>query len=201
MVQMREMLALLLRPQGVGDDPLPWERKKPAAPPPAEVLPKRAPPAEPAPPPTWGAVGRASLGGAGGVGYLLSRPDGAVGGRTLGFWALHANLALPERPHLELVGRVGGLHGPGRALGADFGVRILRPVGGAPLVVGIGGTVGVFGALASGIVRPAFALEPVISYALGARAQAELVVPLRVAPGEGGSLFWTGAQLALLARY
>lgn len=207
LVQMREMLALLLRPQGVGDDPLPWDQKKPKAAPPPEVLPKDKPkptgPAAPSAPPTaWGAEGRLSLGAAGGVGALLARPDNAVGSKALYFWALHADIALPEKPWLEIVARFGGLHGPGGALGADFGARaFVRGVGTPSLALGAGATVGVFGAFASGIVRPTLALEPTASYALSRNVQAEVIVPLRLAPGEAGALFWTGAQVALLARF
>lgn len=205
LVQMREMLALLLRPQGVGDDPLPWDAKKPAPkPPPPEVLPKKKdePTAPAAPPLSWGEHGRLSLGVSGGVGSLLARPEGATGPKTLYTWTLHANIALPERPWVEIIGRFGGLHGPGDALGADFGARIFaRGVGTPSLALGAGATLGVFGAFGSGILRPALGLEPTASFALHRSLQAELIVPLRVAPGEGGALFWSGAQLALLARF
>jgi len=202
LVQMREMLALMLRPQGVGDDPLPWDAKKPvAAKPPPEVLPK--PKTAPPPPPlVWGEHGRISLGVAGGLGTLAARPDNASGSTTLYFWALHGDIALPERPWLEIIGRFGGLHGPGNALGLDVGARaFLRGVGAPSIALGAGATFGVFGAFGSGIVRGTLGLEPTVSVAFTRSFQGELVVPLRVAPGEGGALFWTGAQLALLARF
>lgn len=47
--QIAEMLALLLRPQGVGDTVPPWDQ--PAAPPPATPPPPTTPPPAPAPPP------------------------------------------------------------------------------------------------------------------------------------------------------
>lgn len=205
LVQMREMLALLLRPQGVGDDPLPWEAKKPAVvKPPDAVLPKKKeePKPEPAPAVVWGSKGTVSFGVAGHFGTLLARPSDASGSRTLYGWSLHANFALPDRPWFEIVARVGGLYGPGNALEGDLGARVLaRSIGSSRLALGAGATFGVFGAFGSGLVRPAFGLEPTASFAITPMVQAELIVPLRLAPGSGGTLVWTGGTLALLARF
>ncbi|APR83923.1 Hypothetical protein A7982_09272 [Minicystis rosea] len=52
--QIQEMLAVLVRPEGIGAGALPWERINPAAPPPAPPAPPppvAPPPAPPAPPP------------------------------------------------------------------------------------------------------------------------------------------------------
>ncbi|MBI2389475.1 MAG: hypothetical protein HYV09_07745 [Deltaproteobacteria bacterium] len=202
LVQMREMLALLLRPQGVGDDPLPWDAKKTTPPPPPEVLPKDKPkPKEPAPPPlVWGEHGKISVGASAGYGSIAARPDNAVGRRTFFTWSVAANFAIPNKRWIELAFRLHGAHGAGSAMMADVGARLIAPPSGR-FAFGIGGALGVFGAFGSGIVRPAFGLDPFVSLAIVRNVQAELAWVNRLSPGEGGAILHTSAHASLLARF
>jgi hypothetical protein len=200
-VQMREMLALMLRPQGVGDDPLPWEKKGPAAPPPKEVLPKEKPkPTAPAAPPLiWGEHGKFSLGAAGGFGVIGVRDDRAVGRRTFGAWTVHANVALPNVRGVELTFRVGLMHGQGGAIIGDVGARYMFPL--SRFAIGAGANIGGFGAFESGIAGVSLGLDPTVSLALMKNVQLELAWKNRYVPTKETSLLFTSAELAILARF
>lgn len=201
LVQMREMLALLLRPQGVGDDPLPWDAKKPPPLPP-EVLPKDKPkPGEPVTAPlVWGEHGKISVGASAGYGRIALRPDNAIGDRGVFTWSVAANFALPKLRWLELTFRLHGAHGAGAAMLADVGARAIAPPSGR-FAFGVGGALGVFGAFGSGIVRPAFGLDPFVSVAIVRNLQAEVAWINRLSPGEGGAILLTSAHASLLARF
>lgn len=200
-VQMREMLALMLRPQGVGDDPLPWNKKTAPTPPPKEVLPKEKPkPEEPAAPPLkWGEHGKFTIGAAGGFGVIAVRDERAVGRRTFGAWALHANVALPNVKGLEVTFRVGMMHGQGGAIIGDFGARYMLPL--SAFAIGAGANIGGFGAFESGIAGVSLGLDPTVSLALAKHVQVELAWKNRYVPTKETSLLFTSGELAILARF
>jgi hypothetical protein len=203
--QVREMLALLLRPQGVGDDPLPWDQKKPA--PSASASASSAPvpstsaaPAPKSPPPRYDEGGAIALGPGGGIADVVARPKEATGKR-LGFtWNATLLVALPSRPWLELLGRVSGVHGPGNALAFDAGARATWASGRFAL----GGelTLGAFGQL-GGAKTAQFALgvSPVVAMAITRRIVLDLrPASFRLATGSG-PVGLLGADLALLFRF
>jgi hypothetical protein len=201
--QIRQMLALMLRPQGVGDDPLPWNSEKKPKPPETKVEPKKPPePKTPAePPPNYGEGGLVAVGGGGGALYLASRPQNASGSRLAGTWSIEAAVALPTVPHLELTARGGGFFIAAGALRAEFGARYLLPFGRLAFGLGVGG--GIL-AQTSGAktVRPLLAVDPLLAFAITKRIELDLsLASFRFAPGDAGALVFVGADLGLLARF
>jgi hypothetical protein len=195
--QMREMLALMLRPQGVGDDPLPWEQAaKAPEEPPKEVLPKEAQPNEPAR--RWGEHGHVSLGAGGGVGRILVRDDRAVGSRTFIGWTLYANFAIPKVRGLEITARFAGIRAHGGALLGDVGARYMIPVG--TFAFGAGLAIGGFGAFNSGVGGVSLGIDPTISWAVAKPLQIELALRNRYVP-IAEPLLLTSAELGLLLRF
>jgi len=200
-VQMREMLALMLRPQGVGDDPLPWNKKTAPKPPPAEVLPKEKPKPPPpvTPPIKWGEHGKFTVGVAGAFGAIAVRDERAIGPRTFGAWAVHANVALPQARGLEITFRIGMMHGQGGAILGDVGGRYMLSL--SSIAIGAGANIGGFGAFQSGIAGVSLGLDPTISLALARAVQLELAWKNRYVPTKDTALLFTSAELALLARF
>jgi hypothetical protein len=198
--QIREMLALMLRPQGVGDDPLPWSKKKDVTPPPPkEVLPKGPPPPPPPPPIKWGEHGKFTVGAAGAFGVVAVRDERAIGPRSFGAWALHANVALPQAKGLEITFRVGMMHGQGGAILGDVGARYMIPL--SRFAIGAGANIGGFGAFQSGIAGVTLGLDPTLSFALMKSVQLELAWKNRYVPTKDTSLLFTSGEVALLARF
>jgi hypothetical protein len=200
-LQMREMLALMLRPQGVGDDPLPWNTKKANKPPPAEVLPKKAvePTAPPSPPIKWGEHGKFTVGAGGGFGAIAVRDDRAIGPRSFGAWTVHANVALPQAKGVELTFRVGMMHGQGGAILGDVGARYMFAL--SSFAIGAGANIGGFGAFQSGIAGVTLGLDPTVSLALHRAVQLELAWKNRYVPTNDTALLFTSAEIAILARF
>lgn len=207
--QLREMLGLLLRPQGIGDDPLPWKSAPPPKPPP-EVLPKKPAPAPaptepPKPPPQYGEGGPLAIGGSGGALFLLARPEDARGGRAFGTWHVGAAFAIPKRRGLEILVRVGGVHGSANGGFAEVGGRWLFPVGG-PVAIGGAAAIGAFGVFSSGEgirqTRASLFASPVVALTLTRRFQIDVDLgALRVVPGEGGALVFAGATAGAMFRF
>lgn len=196
--QVTEMLLLMLRPQGLGDDPLPWAKKKDekhVVPP--EVLPKPKP-APVTPPLLWGENGRISIGAGGGIGTLAVRDERAPKSPRFFAWTLHGNVAIPTVKGLELTVRFGGLHGPGNGLGGDVGARYM--IAASSFAFGLGANVGAFGALGSGIAGVSLGVDPTLSLAIAKPVQIDLAWKNRYVPAEEPLLF-TSAELAILARF
>lgn len=201
--QIREMLALLLRPQGVGDDPIPWLAAKPK-PPAAKVETKTAPPpkAEPAtPPPAYGEGGKVALGASGGLTYLLARPDGSVGSRLFGVWALHGRFTVPV-PRLEVGATFAGVAGRGNALRIE-GVARYRFVEAGRFTVSAEAALGAL-ALLGGEQAARFlvGLSPILSVTVTKAVQLDFDLgALRVAPGGTGTLAFAGVTAGALVRF
>lgn len=196
--QITEMLLLMLRPQGVGDDPLPWSKKKDEKPKPPEVVLPKPKPAPVTPPLVWGEHGKISVGAAGGIGSLAVRDERATKSPRFFGWTLHANYALPTVKGLELTLRFGGTHGPGNGLGGDVGARYM--IAASSFAFGLGANLGGFGALGSGVAGVSLGLDPTLSLALAKPVQLELAWKNRYVPSEAPLLF-TSAELAILARF
>jgi hypothetical protein len=141
--QVQEMLAVLLRPEGIGAGALPWEHGTPAAPaPPPPEAPKPPPAPEPPPVPpvdgkahvsyplstpgdVWPPYSGGNRGFAGvvlGLGIPAARPSGAVGSGASFVFAARGGYAVGDLG-AELFGELGGnLSGP-RALWVAGGLR------------------------------------------------------------------------------
>lgn len=205
--QIREVLALLLRPQGIADDPLPWLGATPVKPPektpePKKPVPTPGAPATPrAPPPEYGRPGALFVGLGGGAYDVVARPDGARGGRVEGAWALEAGFSIPSMQRLELLGRVGGYFGDAGAVRVEAGARYMLPIVGA-FAIGAAANVGVLAATtSSGTVRFTMGASPVFAFTLSRTFQLDVSLPsVRVAPGSSGTLVFVGGELALIAR-
>jgi hypothetical protein len=194
--QITEMLLLMLRPQGVGDDPLPWAKKTEKPKPPPEVLPKPKPKVEEKI--VWGEHGTVSIGASGGIGTLAVRDERATKSPRFFAWTLHGNFAIKQVKGLEVTARFGGTHGPGNGIGGDVGARYMIAAGG--IAFGAGANIGGFGALGSGIAGVSLGLDPTISLALGKSVQLELGWKNRYVTSSPLLLF-TGGDLALLVRF
>lgn len=191
-VQLREMLQVLLRPQGVGTDALPWERVAavPAAgvdpEPSTEIVAQPSNIAAERPPPTalilppWFVAARL------GATVPFARPEGAVGTGV----ALVGGVRLGRRvwKSLEIFGDFGGnIAGP-QAVSLEAGARLpLRLAGGA--ASGRVGTEGFEIALAPVLTAGLF-LSPAAS---AERSGTTFERPAGFAPS-------LGASLAVLAR-
>lgn len=112
-----EMIALLVRPQGVANAELPWQRlgaRRPKAKPVAAPAPVPAPPPPPPPPeapkgprPVYGAGHPIAIGASVGVTTALVRPDQARGPSSAMPIGVVVGYALPDAaPGLELKGNV-----------------------------------------------------------------------------------------------
>lgn len=206
-VQIREMLTLMLRPQGIGDDPIPWQAKEKTAPPvPAEVLPKKPPPPPPpppSPPVQYGEGGKVALGAGGGAYFVVARPEHARGSTLTPTWSIAAAFQLPDRPRMEIVARFGGYHGPGNALRGELGARAFF-LGTGPIVLGATAVIGAFGQL-GGAQTAQFLLGASLttSFVFSRRIQLDVDVPsFRLATGaDSGSLALLGADASLLFRF
>ncbi len=147
--QVREMLVVLLRPEGVGTGALPWEMApvaplaKPKAPEPPVKVTKPEPPKPSAPPKPSEPYGGRHMGfvSAGlGVDGLVKRPTGATGGKASLVGLVRGGVAIGDtgiEPYAQLGGHLAGAS----ALWVEGGVRwmgipILHDEGGLGLHVG-----------------------------------------------------------------
>lgn len=210
--EIAEVLALLIRPQGIANADIPWSREgvrrpkpkpKPAAPPP----PPPPPPPPSAPPPPRAIYGEGHPIAAGlslGVSNALARPDTARGPS----WAMPiggaVGYALPDVvPGLELKGNVTSqVIGP-RALELSAGARYAyAPLPGVPLFLG---PELLFGAhVALGADKTARFLSHgslFAAYAFTEQVQAEIAGDLAAALGGSGTLVLGGGTARVVYRF
>ncbi|WP_394845847.1 hypothetical protein LZC95_00090 [Pendulispora brunnea] len=215
--QIGEMLALLLRPEGIANAPIPWERASPELPPaqepPAQQLPPPSPttvetaPPQPAKQETAKSYGEGRPVAVGaGLGFLSAfvRPDNAQGTATSLFLSGSIGYALEQvLPGLELRADFGGaLAGP-KALMLEGGARYMRTV--VPslrIYAGPEAEIGAFFTLGGNKTTRFLARGAgVLGMALSEQAAVELSADLAVAPGGGGTLAFAGASARGVLRF
>jgi hypothetical protein len=210
--QIAEMLALLLRPEGIGNADIPWLKGTPKPPPPPEVMPPKVEPPKPPPPvenvpppvrhvyaekhPIALGVGLSAL-------SALRRAPNASGSA----FALHLGgtfaYAIEALRGLEIRGGLSAsVSGPAAIL-FDAGARYMFPL--APTKRLFGGpelTIGGFGTL-GGERTTRFLMHSalVLALGLGERVQLELSGDLAFAPGGGTSLILGGGTMRGLFRF
>lgn len=206
--QIAEMLALLLRPEGIANADLPWQHARPKPPP----APEPDKPKEPAKPeePEKPAVSHPyaedhpfAIGAGLGVLAAVSRPDGAVGSATSlylgGMLAYHVEQA----GNLELrAGIAGTVAGP-RALALDVGARYALPIAKAARLyvlpdLGLGTFVTMGSAKEA---RFLFRAATYLSLGLGDRVAIEAGPELGVTPGGAGTLVLFGGTARGVFRF
>jgi len=211
--QIREMLALLVRPEGIANAPIPWERGVPASPTPPPVAPEAPPPAPPPPgpppPPPPPAVRHAyaeghsfALGVLGSALSAFSRPKDATGSPTSALIGGTAAYALAGVPGLELRADFdGSIAGP-RSYTVDGGARYaFALVPSVRLFIGPEATIGAF--IASGADKTARALlqgAGFVALGIGPQVQLELACNLAYAAGSP-SLALGGGTFRALVRF
>jgi hypothetical protein len=210
--QIQEMLAILLRPEGIANALIPWERGSPvpATPPPAPPppAPPPAPPAPPAPPPPP-AVRHAyaeghpfAIGGFFSMLGAIQRPSNAIGSSLAGLIGASAGYALASVPGLELRGDFDGSFAGPRSISADVGARYAIPiVPSIRLFAGPEATVGGF--FASGADKTPRGLlqgAAFVALGIGERVQVELVGNLAYAAGSP-PLTLGGGSIRMLLRF
>jgi hypothetical protein len=210
--QISEMLALLLRPEGLGSTPIPWEPRTPplaeasqAPKPPPAALPPEPPPAPPPPPAPrhpYAEGHPVALGVMVGALDAFSRPANASGSAASGLVGVTASYALPSVPGLELKGDLDwSVAGPG-SVTVDAGVRYAFPlVPTASVFIGPEADVGAF--FAFGADKTARALlqgAGFVAVGLGERVQVEAVGLLAYAAGSP-SLSLGGGVLRGVVRF
>jgi hypothetical protein len=212
--QIGEMLALLLRPEGIANAVIPWEPATPPAPEPVPVpapaVPAPPPPAPaPPPPPSPPAVKHAyAEGHPFGLGVFtsvldaFSRPADATGSPASALVGVTAGYALASAPGLEIKGDFDGSVAGPRSVAVDAGARYAIPVvPSARLFIGPEATLGAF--FASGADKTARALlqgAGFVAVGLGERVQIELVGNLAYAAGSP-SLALGGGSLRGIVRF
>jgi len=209
--QIAEMLALLLRPEGIANADIPWERANPnvVVPPPKPGETKvvaKPPEPPPGPPPVRHAYAEGHpIALAAGLSLLsaVSRPSNAAGSATSLQLGGSFGYALLRVPGLELRGDVfGALAGPS-SLAIDAGARYMLPIAptkrfflGPELALGTFVTLGADkGARFLG--RGAL----VASLGIGERVQVELAGDADWSPGGSGALFLLGGTLRGAFRF
>jgi hypothetical protein len=216
--QISEMLALLLRPQGLANAPIPWERGGPPPPaplpvppappkeePPPTPVPPPPPPGPPPPPPVRHAYGEGhpfALGIFTSALSAFSRPVDATGSPASALLGVTAAYAFASVPGLELRGDFdGSIAGP-KSFTADAGARYAFPViPSLRLFVGPEATVGGF--FANGADKTPRALlqgAGFVALGLGERIQIELVGNIAYAAGSP-SLALGGGTIRGLVRF
>lgn len=209
--QIGEMLALLLRPEGIANADIPWERGTPTIAPPVKqptqtVVTKPTEPPPPGPPPVRHAYAEGhpiAVGLDVSVLSAVSRPTGASGSATslqLGGTFGYALLAIPG---LELRGDFGGAVAGPSSLTIDAGARYMLPVAptkrfflGPELALGTFVTLGAE-KTARFLLRGAL----VASLGLGERWQIELLGDCDYAAGGSGALALVGGSARGVFRF
>ncbi len=212
-IEIAEMLALLLRPEGLANAPIPWENQaeqppEVAAPP---LLPPKAPeppkvPAAPIVPPIVHDYAEAHPIAAGlgfGVFGALDRPTNAVGSSASGVWFLSGEYAVAAAPGLAARGDIGGsLFGP-QSFWLDAGARYafavvpsMRVFAGPELDIGILAPIG-------GDRSPRFLLrgQAFVAWGITERVQLELAADFATGFGGSGTLALGGAAVRGLYRF
>lgn len=212
--QIADVLALLLRPQGIDNADIPWSRvgvqrpkPKPKPKPPAPE-PQPAPPPPPAKPPAprrvYGEGHPLALGASIGISNALARPDDARGPS----WAMPiggvVGYALPDAaPGLELRGNVTSqVIGP-KAIELSAGARYaLAPAAGIPLFVGPELLAGAHVALGADKTARFLAHGALfVAYGITDNVQAELAGDLSAALGGTGTLLLGGGTARVVVRF
>jgi hypothetical protein len=207
-----EMLALLLRPEGIANAELPWQNKKPASPKPAEPPPEPkkpvvvTPPEPPAPPAVrhpYAENAPFSIGLATGLLSAVSRPSNATGSATSFVIGGTLGYHLEAVPGLELRANVEGAAAGPKALFFDVGARYAIPL--APTIrlflvpdAGLGSFV-TMGAQKS--ARFWVRLGAYASLGLGEHVALELGPDFGVTPGGAGTVVLFGGALRAVARF
>jgi hypothetical protein len=211
--QIQEMLALLLRPEGIANAVIPWERSAPAvppkpAPPPPVPVPPPPPPPPPGPPPPP-AVRHAyaeghplALGLSGTVLSAIERPSNAIGSSTAGLLGGTLGYAIAGAPGLELRGDVqGSVAGP-KSISFDVGARYAIPL--VPSIRLFFGPEATFGGFfTSGADKTGRALiqgAAFVALGLGERVQLDVTGNIAYAAGSP-SLALGGGGLRALVRF
>ncbi|MBX3186088.1 MAG: hypothetical protein KF819_03695 [Labilithrix sp.] len=204
-----EMLALLLRPEGIANAPIPWRdaprkhRPKPKEPPPPPPPP---PPPEPAKPVIKHAYAEghpAALGLSIGVSNALARPETARGPS----WAMPIGVAfgyaIEQAPGLELRGiftsQVVGPRAIEIGAGARYAIPVLpqhRVFIGPELLIGAHVALG-----ADKTARFATHGAAFVSWGIGERLQLELAGDLATALGGSGTLVLGGGTARAMFRF
>ncbi|CAN5766880.1 hypothetical protein BH09MYX1_BH09MYX1_34020 [soil metagenome] len=214
--QIAEMLALLLRPEGIGNADVPWANQtlppilpdKPPDPPKPPVPP--VPPKPPEPPPVpavkhdYAEKFPIAVGLGLGVNGAFVRPSGGAGLSTLAVYGLvSGEYAIDRVPGLALRGNFGGnLYGPS-SIFVDVGARYAIPlVPTARLFFGPEVTIGALFPI-GGDKSPRFLLRTDVfaSLGIGERIQLEAVFDLMSAFGGDGPLVLGGGMLRGLVRF
>jgi hypothetical protein len=209
--EVSEMLALLLRPEGIANAEIPWRsgvRKKKPAPPPPSPEPTPAPPPRetgppPAPPPAYAEGHPLAVGLSVGVTNALARPDQARGPS----WAMPIGGVLAY----ALEG-VRGLELRGVLTSQAIGPRALELAGGARYAIPVFPRYRVFvgpellvGAhVALGAVKTTRFLTHGAAFAaigIGPQVQLEIAGDLAAALGGAGSLVLGGGTFRALYRF
>ncbi|MCA9587738.1 MAG: hypothetical protein KC657_20575 [Myxococcales bacterium] len=209
--QVSEMLALLLRPEGIGTAPPPWgneppPRPKPKAAPPPPPPPPTAPPPPPAPPPPAKPYAEGypfAFGLYGGVTNALSRPSNARGPSWAAPLGLTGGYALDNVPGLELRANVGTAVAGPRSLEVAAGARYaFAPIRGTRLYVGPEALAGMFVALgADPTARLLLHGSAFAAYGVTEQIQLEIAGDLRAGLGGDGALILGGGTLRALYRF
>ncbi len=203
--EIAEMLALLLRPEGIANADLPWQHAQPKPKEPKEPKEPEKPkePEVPAVVHTY-AEGHPLAFGAGlGVLAAVSRPEGAVGSATSlyvgGLIAYHVEQA----GNLELRANIAGTVAGPRALVVDVGARYGLPIWPTRRLffvpdLGIGTFVNL------GVAKEArflFRAAGYLSLGLGERVAVELGPDFGVTPGGAGTVVLFGGTARGLVRF
>lgn len=208
--QIGEMLALLLRPEGIGNAEVPWANQTlppivPDKPPPPKVPP---PPPEPPKPPAvkhdYAEKFPIAVGAGLGLNGAFARPEGGAGLSTLAvFGLLTGEYAFERVPGLALRGNFGGnFYGPS-SIFVDVGARYAIPlVPTARLFFGPEVTIGALFPI-GGDKSPRFLLrtDVFVALGLGERVQIEAAFDLMSAFGGDGPLVLGGGLLRGLFRF
>jgi hypothetical protein len=212
-----EMVALLVRPEGIANAEIPWERAgvarpkpkpKPALPPPPTEPPPPAPPPKPEEPPKprpiYGAKHPLAIGASIGVSTALSQPDNARGPSTAMPIGGVIGYAFPDDvPGLEIKANITGQAVGPRALELSAGARYAyAPIADVPLFVGPEVLLGTFVALGAEKTARFLAHGSVFAaYAITENLQAELAGDLAVAAGGSGTLLLGGGTARFVVRF
>lgn len=209
-----QMLGLLLRPEGIMDADIPWDRgpRRPprSAPPPAAEEegpppPPLAPPGEPpAPRPVYGGAHPFALGASVGVSGALLRPElGRGPSMAMHFGGVLAYALAEGAPGLELRAVVTGQPIGPRAVEVAAGARYaIAPFGNIPLFVGpellLGAHVALGAEKATRFLAHGAAFA---ALAVTDNVQAEVAADLAGAFGGSGTLVLGGGTARALVRF
>jgi len=209
--EIAEMLALLLRPEGIANADIPWERAAPpdAAPPhaeapkPKEPAPPPKPAAPPEPPHAYAQDHPVSIGAGAEVLTAVSRPANASGNRTAVHVGGALGYALDAVPGLEIRADVSGAVSGPKALIVDAGARYAwMPAHGPRIYLGPELAAGAFVTLGAEKAARFLARGGALAgVGIGDRVQVEAFGDADVAPGGDGTLVLVGGGARALVRF